>query len=89
MAQKLTHSEKDVITNGFGNNEYENDGSHVWSWSIQPNCKDVTEAQIGGVIGSLVKKGLAEVADWDGGFNKDSTVGLTDSGKVLLDYYTR
>lgn len=81
----LTQLEKDVIFNGFGNNEYENDGSAVWSWSIQPNCKIVTEKQISGVISSLVKKGLAKTADWDGGFDKDSTVELTSSGKEILN----
>lgn len=81
----LTDLEKDVIFNGFGNNEYESNGDPVWSWSIQPNCKNVTVPQISGVISSLVKKGLAIRADWDGGFNKDSTVELTPAGKEILN----
>ena len=82
---KVTKLEMDVIKNGVGNNEYENDGSAVWSWSIQPNCKVVTEKQISGVISSRVKKGLAVSADWDRGFNKDSTVELTKIGKEILN----
>lgn len=77
----LTELERDVIKNGFGNNEFEDDGDAVWSWSIQPNCKLVTEKQISGVISSLVKKGLA-ISYGDG---EDSVVELTNPGKQILN----
>lgn len=77
---KLTVLELDVIKNGFGNNEFSDDGSPVWAWSIQPNCKLTTKEQISGVIGSLVSKRLA-ISEGNG---NDATVSLTDEGKMLL-----
>ena len=81
----LTALEKDVILHGIGDNEYDDAGNGTWSWSIQPNCKVVTPVQIKGVISSLVKKGLAETYNYEGGKNpKDDVVTLTDQGKKLL-----
>ena len=81
MSLKITELEKDVIFNGFGHNEYEDTGEAVWTWSIQPNCKIVTEKQISGVISSLNKKGLA--VSYDDG--EDSAVYLTGQGKKILN----
>lgn len=87
---KLTKLEQDVILNGFGNNDYANDGSPVWSWSIQPSCKEVTEKQISGVLSSLVKKGLANKEPWYKGNDTttpdDHTVELTEEGQRCLAY---
>jgi len=80
----ITNLEKDVIENGFGKNNFNTDGDQVWSWSLVEGCKICTEKQISGVVGSLVKKGLAQV-DGEG---KEKTVNLTAAGKELLKEYT-
>lgn len=83
---ELTYLEKDVILHGIGDNEYDDAGNGTWSWSIQPNCKVVTLAQIKGVISSLVKKGLAITYNYEGGKNpKDDVVRLTEEGKEVLN----
>ena len=66
---------------GFGNNDFGEDGEPVWSNSIIDYCEIVTKDQISGVIGSLVKKGLA-MSD---GETVDATTWLTDSGKKILN----
>ncbi|MCK5387076.1 MAG: hypothetical protein KAJ39_07810 [Gammaproteobacteria bacterium] len=77
---EITKLEMDVIKNGFGKNDFGEDGEPIWSNSIIDYCEVVTKEQISGVIGSLVKKGLA-VSD---GETKDATTWLTDAGKKIL-----
>lgn len=83
----LTEMEVDVIINGFGHNEYTNDGGAVWTWSIQPNCVIVTEKQISGVVSSLSKKNLAgshNVSKADRKAGDDDTTWLTEAGCAIL-----
>ncbi len=80
----ITENEKDVIKNGFGNNEFNNEGEPVWSYSIQPNCKIVSKKQINGVISSLVKKGLVVTQEYE---DNQKVAGLTIIGKELLKSY--
>ena len=76
---KLTLLEKDVLVNGFGNNDFNEDDeeSIVWANSIETNCKICKIEQVSGVVSSLVKKGIMWTKQ-DGHYGK---IGLTEKGK--------
>lgn len=81
---KLTELENDVLVNGIANNYfYDITGlPDVWSNCIVNTCKITTKTQVGGVVSSLVKKGLVKVSHKR---TSESTVKLTLQGLKALE----
>jgi len=77
----LTTLENDVILNGFGCNNFCDNGDPVWAWSVVDACKIVSKEQISGVISSLTKKGLT-ISDMD---EDEPTIRLTSEGIKYLN----
>lgn len=83
----LTEMEKDVII-GIANNEFsDKPGDWVWSYSIHFNLKITTQAQLSGVISSLIKKGLVQHDDT--GERYGDCVALTKDGIESYNQLTR
>ena len=72
----LTELEKDVIV-AIAENQYaDRPGDPVWSFAISYHTKITKPEQMGGVVSSLIKKGLVECS----GRDKDAAIELTDAG---------
>ena len=80
----LTELEKDVLLNGIVNSGfYDFEKAYIWSDSLVDTCKLTTKAQIGGVVASLVKKGLIkEAGERD---LSEASVRLTSKGLEALE----
>lgn len=74
---KITPLEKDMIVN-IAENEYTNGdpSASVWSDCLECGPVDIEPAQYGGIIASLVKKGIVKQSD----YSQFATVQLTAIG---------
>ena len=94
MTPLLTPKEREVLVAITRSNFYDPayPTSHVFSFSVTDECETVTPAGMGGVIASLIKKGLAYSGpDEDGGrgVGKLDTVGLTREGvRIVVEIRT-
>jgi len=91
---KLTPKERDVLLAVTRSNFFcsEWPTSPVYSFSVTEQCEVVKPASIGGVIASLIKKGLAySEPDEDGGpgVGKLDMVGLTREGLSAAEAISR
>ena len=83
----LTDNEKKMIENLI-NNEF-NTGLDAcpWVFALQEGCNtgnEFGEMEYKGVLGSLVKKELVVVMDYEGNGNSDDNIAyLTDKGKKI------
>jgi hypothetical protein len=78
----ITELEGMMIDNLGGNNFGDGPGGAVWSDSLDegPHGAFTDRAGFGGIVSSLVKKGLASTNGLDG---RDATVSLTDAGVAI------
>jgi len=79
MTIKLTEMEEKVLT-GIDNSEFGDDlTDQIWTCSIE---NTVPKGSLGGVLGSLSKKGLVDIMDWE---ENMPVVNLTQKG---VEVYT-
>ena len=77
---KLTKNEKLMIENII-NNEYDEGLDNVtWVFAVQYSRNEFPIESYKGILGSLVKKGLVEVYDYE---KDENAVSLTESGKKV------
>jgi len=84
MATKVTRLEGLMIDNIGGNNFGDGPGDEVWSDSLHegPHGSFAPNASFGGIVSSLVKKGLAGTSGLEG---RDATVWLTEEGVRIYE----
>jgi len=84
MIKNLTELEAKMIDNIGGNNFGSGPGYEIWSDSLAdgPHGYFVPESSFGGIVSSLVKKGLAGASRNAG---RDATVWLTDDGVAIYN----
>jgi len=76
---------KAIPLSDYNDGDQWKDGGGVWCFSVTDQITEYTPQQAKGVMSSLVKKGLINIMDYEGGGRpEDMCVGLTLEGVQAL-----